>query len=128
MTEQIQFLSSVQQIMSTGLSTVSADQSVSALRKAVEASDGDPVPVVDGDDTLVGVVTANDVLHDGPSTAGQLASHPRMTVAPHESAFSVVSRMLSRRVDWVPVLKDRKLVGAISRRVVLSAFGESRYA
>ena len=128
MTESIQFLSSVEQIMRTHVSTVSAGQPITEIRAVIEANDGDPVPVIDADNKLVGVVTIEDVLLDGPSTARQIASHPRMTAAPHESAFSVVSRMLSRRVDWVPVLKDRKLVGAISRRCILSAFGEMHEA
>ncbi len=124
MTEAVQFLGNVEQIMKTHVSTVYADQSITKVRAVVEANNGEPVPVISTDNTLIGMITADDVLMDGPSTAGQLASHPRMTVAPHESAFSVAKRMLSRRVDWVPVLRNRKLVGTISRSCILSAFGE----
>lgn len=125
MTEAVQFLGNVEQIMRTHVSTVSVDQPVSAVRAVIKSNDGDPVPVVAADNTLVGVITADSVLVDGPVTARQLAARPRMTVAPHESAFSVANRMISRRIDWVPVIKNSKLVGTISRRCILSAFGET---
>lgn len=126
MTEAVQYLSNVGHIMKTRIATVTADQPIAAARKIVEANEGDPVPVIDANDRLIGVITGDDLLMDGPSTAGQISSHPRMTVAPHESAFSVVTRMLSRRVDWVPVLQNRKLVGTISRGCILAAFGETQ--
>lgn len=128
MRESVPFLSNVEQIMKTHVATVTANQSVSTVRAIAEENDGNPVPVVDQDNRMIGVVTADKLLVDGTSTAGQLASHPRMTVAPHESAFSVASRMLSRRVDWVPVIQNRKLVGTISRDCILAAFGETNRA
>ena len=124
MTQSIQFLSNVEQIMKTRVVAVSINQSVRESRTIVERNNGDPVAVVDVNDNLIGVITWTDVLTNEPTTAGKLASHPRMTVGPHESAFSVISRMLSRRVDWVPVIANRKLVGTISRRCIMSAFGE----
>ncbi len=124
MTEASQYLSSVEQIMRTQPLSVFADDSIAVVKKVFDATDGEPVPVVDATDTLIGVITASDLLVDGLSTARQLATHSRMTVAPHESAFSVASRMLRRRVDWVPVVKNRKLVGTITRNCILSAFGE----
>ncbi len=124
MTEAVQFLSDVEQIMRTAVPAAYADQPISAVKKIARDNDGDPVPVIESDHTLRGVINADSLIFDGPSTAGQLASHPRMTVAPHESAFSVARRMISRRVDWVPVVKDRKLVGTVTRSCILSAFGE----
>lgn len=128
MTEAVQFLSSVEQIMRTQVPTVSADHPVSEVRDIIEANSGEPVAVLRPDSTLIGVITSDKLLMDGPSTAGQLTSHPRMTVSPHESAFSVARRMLARRVDWVPVLQNRRFVGIISRRCILAAFGEQQRA
>ena len=125
MTQSKQFLSSVEHIMSSPATAVSSSDSAASVRSAIEANDGDPVAVVNPDNSFKGVVSIDAVLFDGPSTAGQLALTPRMTVAPHESAFSVISRMLKRRIDWVPVLQGGKLVGTISRSSVTSAYGET---
>lgn len=125
MTQLKQFMSSVEHIMLSPATVVSPNESTANVRTVLENNDGDPVAVVNPDYSLKGIITTDAVLFDGPSTAGQLALAPRMTVAPHESAFSVVSRMLKRRIDWVPVLRDGKLVGTISRRCVMSAFGET---
>ncbi len=125
MTQSIQFMSSVEHIMTPPVTVVSPHDSAEDARAAIQANDGDPVAVVTSDNQLNGIVSADAVLFDGPSTVGQLSTTPRMTVTPHESAFSVVSRMLRRRIDWVPVLQEGKLVGTISRKGVMSAFGET---
>ncbi len=128
MTETMQFLSSVEHIMNARVPVVFADESIPNAKAIVEANDGDPVAVIDAHRSLVGVLAEDSLLEQQPITAGEAAFAPRMTAAFHESAFSVVSRMLSRHVDWVPVLKQGKFIGAVSRRCVMSAFGESHRA
>ena len=126
MTTQAQFLSDVAHIMDPHPTIVSADTPAHHARTIVDDNNGEPVAVLSRDGKFHGVLTSDALLMDGPYTAGDLASRTRMTVAPHESAFSVVSRMLSRRVDWVPVLKNGTLVGILTRRSVLAAYGELR--
>ena len=126
MTDSIQFLSSVQHIMNTHGPVVSADDSIANAKVVIESNGGGPVPVIGPDGAFKGVLSPESLLMNGPTLVGMLVKRPRMTVAPHESAFSVVSRMLARRIDWVPVLNHNKLVGTISRACVMSAFGESR--
>jgi CBS domain-containing protein len=104
---------------------VSVDESIANARAVIKANGGSPVALVGPEGEFKGVLSSGALLVDGPNTAGQLGERARMTVAPHESAYSVVSRMLSRRIDWVPVLKQGKLVGTISRDCVMSAFGET---
>ncbi|MDA0232087.1 MAG: CBS domain-containing protein [Chloroflexi bacterium] len=124
----MQFLSSVEHIMNAHSPVIHKDESIASARAVIDANNGNPVAVVGPDGALVGMLSSDALLRDGPATAGQLASRARMTVAPHESAFSVVSRMLSRRIDWVPVIKQGKVVGTISRSCVKSAFGETHTA
>ncbi|MDA0676764.1 MAG: CBS domain-containing protein [Chloroflexi bacterium] len=126
MTTQAQFLSDVAHIMDVHLTIVSADTPAYQARSIIEANNGEPAAVLSSDGKFKGVLTSDALMVDGPFTAGDLASRVRMTVAPHESAFSVISRMLSRRVDWVPVLKNGTLVGSLTRRSVLTAYGELR--
>ncbi len=128
MTGQAQYLSSVEHIMNANAPVVLAGESIPNARAIIEANNGVPVAVVDPDNTLKGVLTSEALVIDGYANAGQAASSPRMTVAPHESAYSVVSRMLARRVDWVPVLRQGKFVGTLTRDCIKSAFGETRPA
>lgn len=126
MTQSIQFLSSVEHIMNCYGPVASTDDSVANAKAMIEANDGNPVPVVERDGTFVGVLSSESLRMDGPSPVGKMTTRARMTVAPHESAFSVVSRMLTRRIDWAPVINQGKVVGTISRACVMSAFGETR--
>jgi CBS domain-containing protein len=126
MTTQAQFLSDVAHVMDIHPAIVSADTPADQARSIIDDNNGEPVAVLSSDGKFKGVLTSDALLVDGPFTTGDLASRARMTVAPHESAFSVISRMLSRRVDWVPVLKNGTLVGSLTRRSVLAAYGEMR--
>ncbi len=126
MTQQIQYLSSVEHIMNSDTRWVLADESISSVQEMLNEDHTSPVAVVDHQHRFVGFVNAGDELLDQVLTAGQAAVRARMTVSPDESAFTVVSGMLEKNLDWVPVLHNRKLIGSLSRDCVLSAFGETR--
>lgn len=128
MNEPIEFMSSVEHIMNVHVPVIAPGETIRSARAAIEANGGDPVAVVAIDGTFKGMLSSDSLLVDGPMTVGKLTSRVRMTVGPHESAFAVVSRMLARRVDWVPVLKEGKFLGTISRSCVTAAFGEMHTA
>ena len=125
MTQSPTYLSNAGHIMDIHPPVVYADEPVTAARAMVEANAGEPVAVIERDGIFVGVLLPGSVLLDSLSTAGMLASRVRMRVTPNEPAFGVVSRMLARRVEWVPVIEDGKLLGIITRRCVRTAFGET---
>ena len=125
MTASAEFLSSVEHIMDVEFPVISASDSIAAARLITDRVNGEPVAVVDDRGGLKGILTSEALLLDSSMTAGQVATNPRLTVAPHESAFGVVSRMLNRRVDWAPVVREGKLIGTVSRECIRSAFGES---
>jgi CBS domain-containing protein len=126
MTTPAQFLSDVAHIMDVHLTIVSADTPADSARSIIDDNNGEPAAMLSSYGKFKGVLTSDALLVDGPFAAGDVASRARMTVAPHESAFSVLSRMPSRRVDWVPVLKNETLEGSLTRRSVLAAYGELR--
>jgi CBS domain-containing protein len=126
MTTPAQFLSDVAHIMDVHLTIVSADTPADSARSIIDDNNGEPAAMLSSYGKFKGVLTSEALLVDGPFTAGDVASRARMTVAPHESAFCVLSRMSSRRVDWVPVLKNETLEGSLTRRSVLAAYGELR--
>ena len=125
-TQQIQFLSSVEQIMDTDVHWILDDEPISYVRSLFDEGDGRPVAVVDHEHRLIGTLTETDDLADERMTAGQVASRARRVASPGDSAFDVASSMLEKNVDWIPVVSDGKLVGSLSRDCVLAAFGEMR--
>jgi CBS domain-containing protein len=125
MTQSPTYLSNAGHIMDTHTPVVFADDPVSAVGAIFEADSSEPVAVIERDGTFRGVLMPGSVLTGSLATAGMLASRPRMRVSPEEPAFAVVSRMLARRVEWVPVIEQGKFLGVITRRGVRAAFGET---
>lgn len=125
MTQSPPFLSSVEHIMNADVPFVYAEDTVSSVRSAIESNDGCPVAVVDSSGRFRGFIDASAVLTDSIATAGVLASSVRLSATLGESAFDLVSRMLARSIEWVPVLESGRLVGVITRDCVKSAFGET---
>jgi signal-transduction protein with cAMP-binding, CBS, and nucleotidyltransferase domain len=124
MTDSVQVLSSVEHIMNTYAPMVSADESFVNAKAMMNANGGNSVPVVGPDGAFKGVLLSDSLATHGPSSAGRMATSARMTVAPHELAYSMVSLMLARRIEWVPVLKHGQVRWYDSRASVKSAFGE----
>ncbi|MET8978014.1 CBS domain-containing protein [Streptomyces sp. NPDC004539] len=112
------------------------------------------LPVVDGDDKVVGVVSETDLLarHTAPAasgparltrvgrrragkagarTAGQLMSEPPVTVHAEDTIAEAARTMAERRVERLPVVDvEDRLVGIVTRgdllRVFLRPDGEIR--
>lgn len=93
------------------------------------------LPVVDGDNRVIGMLSERELLRDllshylpraGGATASQPPSAARRTVrdimtrqvlcvAPEQPLAEVASLMLNKDVDRVPVVKDDRLVGFLTR-------------
>ena len=116
------FLSHAEHIMDPDPVIVYADEPVSVI--AALSADLDHVAVVDDMGAFCGVISPGAVIIDSLATAGSLAEKPAVSATLGEPAFDVVSRMLARRVDWVPVIDDGRLRGVITRRCVKAAYGE----
>ena len=125
----------VKDIMTTGVVTVRPDtphQTVAAMLRQHRVSG---FPVADDDGKVVGVVTETDLValvagrrHRGhraaeQATAGDLMSHPAVTVGPDDPVKTAALLMRKRRLQRLPVVnRDGELVGIVSRSDVLSVF------
>jgi CBS domain-containing protein len=112
------------------------------------------LPVCDVEGHVLGVVSEGDILykeHDpaeghrgGPlgwlleetsieggvakalaSTAGKAMTAPAITVAPYESVAEAARLMAERGVNRLPVVKDGKLIGIVTRADLVRAFTRS---
>ena len=128
----------VRDIMTTGVVTVRPDtpyREIAALFREHRVS-GFPVTAEDG--TVIGVVSESDLLAlaagrqhrghcaDDQATAGDLMTHPAMTISPHDLVKTAARVMHSHRLQRLPVVDpDGRLEGIVSRSDVLSVFRRS---
>ena len=125
----------VRDVMTTGVVTVRPDtpyREIAAMFREHQVS-GFPVTAADG--TVIGVVSESDLLAlaagrqhrghcaDDQATAGDLMTHPAMTIGPHDLVQAAARVMHSRRLQRLPVVdRDGRLEGIVSRSDVLSVF------
>jgi len=128
----------VRDIMTTGVVTVRPDttyREIAAMFREHRVS-GFPVTAEDG--TVTGVVSESDLLeladgrhHRGrraadPATAGDLMTHPAVTISPDDLVQTAARVMHSHRLQRLPVVNwDGRLEGIVSRSDVLSVFRRS---
>jgi len=123
--------------MTTGVVTVRPDtpyREIAAMFREHRVS-GFPVTADDG--KVIGVVSESDLLtladghhrgHGaaGPATAGDLMTHPAVTISPDDLVQTAARVMHSHRLQRLPVVdRDGRLEGIVSRSDVLSVFHRS---
>jgi CBS domain-containing protein len=125
----------VRDVMSTGVVTVRPGTPCRELAAMFREHRVSGFPVTAGDGTVIGVVSESDLLAlaagrpwrghhaGGQATAGDLMTHPAVTVSPDDPVRTAARLMHSHRLQRLPVV-DRKgrLEGIVSRSDVLSVF------
>jgi CBS domain-containing protein len=77
------------------------------------------VPVVDDDNHILGIVAESDVLGKVGSTVDDVMTRGVITIDEHATLDSAVEIMLTRRIRRLPVARDGKLVGILTRADLL---------
>ena len=92
------------------------------------------LPVVDANNHVLGVVTEFDLLkavQDGRDLqtvkAEEIMGQPAVCVEEEDSIESVIDKMTTHHIIRVPVVRDGKLVGVISRADILSRMIEPEF-
>ncbi|MCP9988989.1 CBS domain-containing protein [Streptomyces sudanensis] len=109
------------------------DTSAEEVSRLLSAHRIGGLPVVDGDDKVVGVVSRTDLAgrraargRAGPgeaATAGHLMTSPAVTVHPEQRVADAARVMERRRVDRLPVVDEEdRLIGIATRRDLLRVF------
>ena len=137
--------------MTTGVVAVRADTPYREMAAMVREHRVSGFPVVDDAGKVIGVVSETDLLaveaadpdpgpHPAPrswrphrkhlttgqATAGDLMTHPAVTVGPDELVKSAARLMYSLKLQRLPVVdRDGQLAGIVSRSDVLSVFGRT---
>ena len=132
----------VRDIMSTGVLTVRADDVVRDVVMRMLSRQCGAIPVVEGDDVLIGLVAVRDVLlplypnygdyiHDSIAgrdfvametgyadaldrRVGEVMTRKPLTVSPDDPVLKAASYMGLKNFRRIPVVEGRSLVGMIS--------------
>jgi CBS domain-containing protein len=125
----------VRDIMTTGVVTVRPDTPYREIAVMFREHQVSGFPVTAKDGTVIGVVSESDLLAlaagrqhrghcaDDQATAGDLMTHPAMTIGSHDLVQTAARMMHSRRLQRLPVVdRDGRLEGIVSRSDVLSVF------
>lgn len=85
------------------------------------------VPVLDAHDELVGVVSAADLFRgcggtDVRRVAAEVMTRRVVIVDPEASLSQTATLMRRRRLRWLPVVSNRRVVGIVSRSDLLRVF------
>jgi CBS domain-containing protein len=77
------------------------------------------VPVVDEENHILGIVAESDVLGKAGSTVDEVMTRDVITTDEHATLDSAAEIMLTRRIRRLPVARDGKLVGILTRADLL---------
>lgn len=91
------------------------------------------LPVVDGEDRLVGILSERDIVahitndRDSFSTisVGEVMSQSPITCAPDDDVQAVSSKLIENRIRHIPVTRDDELVTILSIRDLITVMSVS---
>ena len=111
-------------IMSFPVWTVFQDEKVSVVMKKIKSLGYKGAPVVDSDGNIAGVITIGDLKkaitnNMGHSRIKGYMSTPLITVGPDTAMHVLKEIMTAKDKGRVPVMKEKKLVGIVTRNDVL---------
>ena len=132
----------VRDLMTTGVFTLEHNQSLSELDALMESKDVHHVPVVDeDDDTLIGIVSARDVLGNALLRAAGYGSHGTeklkkdmlikdvvrtevKTIGPDATIGEAARTMRENGIGSLPVVIHDKLIGMLTATDLLELLAE----
>lgn len=141
----------VRELMTERVVSIGPEAPIKDVAKIMVANRISGLPVCDSQGVVLGVVSEGDILYkehdpregrfggplgwlvDGtPNVAGVIKAQaltarkamtsPAITVAPYESVAQAARLMSERRVNRLPVVKDGRLVGIVTRADLVRAF------
>jgi CBS domain-containing protein len=116
-------------LMTHTVVTAQSHQSVEHVRKMLENNSISAVPVVDGDERPIGIVSLTDLAHElKPGTpVGQIMTEKVYTVPQYDDTSIAARVMRNHRIHRVVVTHEQKVVGVLSAFDLLQLVEDHRY-
>ncbi|BBY37954.1 signal transduction protein [Mycobacterium mantenii] len=102
-------------IMTSPVITVPPNASTQQLADILIRHGISGLPVVDRAGTLLGLVSEHDLLIKAGAVASDLMTTAVITVTPDSAADDIRHLLIDRRIRRVPVVREGRLVGIVSR-------------
>jgi predicted transcriptional regulator len=118
----------ISEIMTRNVITVAPDTSVSEVARILERERISGVPVTTDGDEPVGIVSELDIITRNGETAADIMSGGVISVTEDTAAEDVVEILRSRRVRRVPVVRDGRIIGIVSRSDLVRLFALTRWS
>ena len=124
----------VKDIMSQDVITVSRDTGIYDAIGTMVDSNITGLPVVDADGTLVGILTEKDVLRllcnveDHAGTVEDFMTRKVVTFNEDETLVEIADCFMRHSFRRVPIVRDGRIVGVISRRDIVRFILSLRHA
>jgi len=119
----------VPDLLETNFKTVQKDANLGDLVKVISKSKRNVFPVVDEENNFYGTVHLNDIRHVifkpelyDSTPVSNLMNTPLATASPDESMEDIVEKFQTTQHFNIPVIKDGKYLGFVSRANVLTKY------
>ncbi len=111
-------------VMLTNIAATTAETAVIDIIDLLEANDIGGMPVLDEGGALIGMVTEYDIISKRGDTAGSIMSRGVITVQEHAPVSELVELMGLHGVRQLPVMRDGRLIGIVTRRELMRRYAE----
>ena len=108
-------------IMSREVVTVNADMLVEDAAKLLAYHNISGMPVEGWDGSIVGIVSEADVIGHIGATVSDVMTRDVISVGQEATVEEIASLMAERRIKRVPVMRDGRVVGMVSRADIVRA-------
>lgn len=112
----------VQQIMSTRLTTVAPDSRFSDIKKKMARQRLRHLLVTDADGRLLGLISDRDLARRNGLFAKQVMTRDPLSAPPFLKLNEAISAMLGKRISCLPIVDDGRLIGILTTVDLLLAF------
>ena len=120
-------------IMKTNVISIGKDTEIYEAIRIIAESNITGLPVVNGDQTIAGIITEKDMLRllydsgDLPGTVEGFMTREVVCFDQEDSLLDIVECFVHNHFRRVPILDEGKLVGIISRKDVIAYILELRH-
>ncbi len=111
-------------VMLTNIPTTTAETTVRDVVAMLEANDIGGMPVLDDDGALIGMVSEYDIISKRGETAGSIMSRGVISVQEHASVRDLIELMGLHGVRQLPVMRDGRLIGIVTRRELMRRYAD----
>jgi len=116
------------EIMTTNVMTLSPDVLIENAAREMFENSISGMPVVDDEGRLVGVVSEYDIIAKQGKTVGDIMTSDIVTVGEETDPETIARMLTEQRIRRIPVVREGKVVGIISRSDLVRLFALTRWS